>query len=88
MQFQIKRDILIKSLSVAHNIIERKSTLPILGNVLLETKNNVLTIIATDLDLLFRDDNLWSTFRKNLINIRGKYNWFKAAKNFINQIYK
>ena len=56
MQFQIKRDILIKSLSVAHNIIERKSTLPILGNVLLETKNNVLTIIATDLDLLFRDE--------------------------------
>tara|TARA_B100000242_G_scaffold131031_1_gene92718 strand:- start:634 stop:1617 length:984 start_codon:yes stop_codon:yes gene_type:complete len=37
---------------------------------------------------LFRNDNLWSTFRKNLINIRGKYNWFKAAKNFISQIYK
>ena len=42
MQFQIKRDTLIKSLSIAHNIIERKNTIPILANVLLETKKNVL----------------------------------------------
>ena len=31
MQFQINRDVLLKSLSVAHNIIERKNTLPILS---------------------------------------------------------
>ena len=37
MQFQIKRDTLLKSLSIAHNIIERKNTIPILANVLLET---------------------------------------------------
>ena len=53
MQFQIKRDTLLKSLSIAHNIIERKNTLPILSNVLLEAKNNRLTIVATDLDLYF-----------------------------------
>ena len=34
MKFQIKRDILLKSLSIAHNVIERKNTLPILSNVL------------------------------------------------------
>ena len=55
MQFQIKRDTLIKSLSIAHNIIERKNTIPILANVLLETKNNVLSIVGTDMDLVFRD---------------------------------
>ena len=48
MQFQIKRDVLLKSLSIAHNIIERKNTLPILSNVLLEIKNNKLNIVATD----------------------------------------
>ena len=52
MQFQIKRDTLIKSLSIAHNIIERKNTIPILANVLLETKKNVLSIVATDMDLV------------------------------------
>ncbi len=55
MQFQIKRDTLLKSLSVAHNIIERKSTIPILANVLLETKNKKLSVIATDLDIIFHD---------------------------------
>ena len=56
MQFQIKRDTLLKSLSIAHNIIERKNTIPILANVLLETKNNKLNIIATDLDIIFHDE--------------------------------
>ncbi len=56
MQFQIKRDILLKSLSIAHNIIEKKNTIPILANVLLEVKNNKLNIVATDLDIVFRDE--------------------------------
>ena len=53
MHFQIKRDILLKSLNFAHNIIERKNTLPILSNVLLEAKAKTLSIVATDLDLVF-----------------------------------
>tara|TARA_B100001996_G_scaffold338535_1_gene291040 strand:- start:391 stop:1512 length:1122 start_codon:yes stop_codon:yes gene_type:complete len=56
MQFQIKRDKLLKSLSIANNIIERKNTIPILANVLLEVKNNILSIVATDLDIVFRDE--------------------------------
>ena len=55
MHFQIKRDILLKSLNFAHNIIERKNTLPILSNVLLEAKAKTLSIVATDLDLVFHD---------------------------------
>ncbi len=56
MQFQIKRDVLLKSLAIAHNIIERKNTLPILSNVLLEVKNKKLSIVATDLDLIFFEE--------------------------------
>ena len=56
MHFQIKRDTLLKSLNIAHNIIERKNTLPILSNVLLDIKGNKLSIVATDLDLVFYDE--------------------------------
>tara|TARA_B110000027_G_C16074361_1_gene280631 strand:+ start:7 stop:1122 length:1116 start_codon:yes stop_codon:yes gene_type:complete len=56
MQFLIKRDILLKSLSLVQGIIEKKNTLPILSNVLLEVKNGKLFIIATDLDLVFYDE--------------------------------
>ena len=55
MQFQIKRDTLLKSLSVAHNIIEEKIQYSILANVSLEIKNNILNIVATDLDIVFHD---------------------------------
>ena len=56
MQFSIKRDVLLKSLTLVQGIIEKKNTLPILSNVLLDAKNGKLSIIATDLDLVFYDE--------------------------------
>jgi|TARA_B100001093_G_scaffold173784_1_gene166639 DNA polymerase III subunit beta len=56
MQFSIKRDVLLKSLSLVQGVVEKKNTLPILSNVLLEAKNNKLVIVATDLDLVFYDE--------------------------------
>ena len=56
MQFVIKRDALLKSLTLAQGIIEKKNTLPILSNVLLDVKNGKLSIVATDLDLVFYDE--------------------------------
>ena len=56
MQFIIKRDVLLKSLTLIQGIIEKKNTLPILSNVLLDAKNGKLTLIATDLDIVFFDE--------------------------------
>ncbi len=56
MQFSIKRDTLLKSLNLVQGVVEKKNTLPILSNVLLEAKNGKLIIIATDLDLIFYDE--------------------------------
>ena len=36
--------------------MKKKNTLPILSNVLLDVKNGKLSIIATDLDLVFYDE--------------------------------
>ena len=56
MQFIIKRDILLKSLNYVQGIVEKKNTLPILSNVLLQLKDNKLSILATDLDIAFYDE--------------------------------
>ena len=56
MEFLVKRDALLKSLTLAQGIIEKKNTLPILSNVLLNAKDGKLSIIATDLDLVFYDE--------------------------------
>ena len=55
MQFEVKRDILLQSLNFVQGVVEKKNTLPILSNVLLQLKNNSLNIIATDLDIIFYD---------------------------------
>ncbi len=56
MQFIVKRDTLLKSLNFVQGIVEKKNTLPILSNVLLQLKENKLSIIATDLDIVFYDE--------------------------------
>ena len=56
MQFIVKRDILLKSLNYAQGVVEKKNTLPILSNVLLQLKNNKLSIVATDLDIVFYNE--------------------------------
>ncbi len=56
MQFIVKRDILLKSLNYVQGVVEKKNTLPILSNVLLQLKNNKLSIVATDLDIVFYDE--------------------------------
>tara|TARA_B100001093_G_scaffold496664_1_gene542655 strand:+ start:4400 stop:5515 length:1116 start_codon:yes stop_codon:yes gene_type:complete len=56
MQFIVKRDILLKSLNFVQGIVEKKNTLPILSNVLLQLKGSKLSIIATDLDIVFYDE--------------------------------
>tara|TARA_S200000501_G_scaffold354900_1_gene376031 strand:- start:132 stop:1247 length:1116 start_codon:yes stop_codon:yes gene_type:complete len=56
MQFSVKRDVLLKSLNFVQGIVEKKNTLPILSNVLLQLQNNKLSIVATDLDIIFQDE--------------------------------
>ena len=56
MQFVVKRDILLKSLNLVQGVVEKKNTLPILSNVLLQLKDKKLSIVATDLDIIFYDE--------------------------------
>ena len=50
MEFQIEKSEFIRGLRLASSIADRKSTMPILANVLLRTnKNNRLAVVATNL---------------------------------------
>ena len=56
MEFNINRDIILKSLGHAYGIIEKKTALPILSNVLIEAKEQKIKITATDLDLIYSEE--------------------------------
>ena len=53
MKFSVNQQDLQKSLNYCQGVIEKRSTLPILSNVLLSANNSSLIITATDLDLIF-----------------------------------
>lgn len=51
MQFVAKREEILKDLTLMQGVVERKSTRPILANVLLETEANGIRVYATDLEV-------------------------------------
>ena len=53
MKFNVNQQDLQQALNYCQGVIEKKSTLPILSNILMDANNSKLTITATDLDLIF-----------------------------------
>ena len=51
MKTSIERAALLKSLNHVQSVVERRNTIPILSNVLIEARNQELKLTATDLDM-------------------------------------
>lgn len=51
MKFSINREQLLKPLQQVASVVERRQTLPVLSNVLLEIRDNHLSLTGTDLEL-------------------------------------
>jgi DNA polymerase-3 subunit beta len=55
MEIKIDRDIILKCLSHIQGVVEKKNTLPILANVLIEAFDNKIQISATELDIIITE---------------------------------
>jgi len=51
MEFTVKRSSLLSELNLVQGVIERKTTIPILSNILIEASGSQIGITATDLDV-------------------------------------
>ena len=51
MKFKINQSIFFKTLSHLQGIVDKKNSLPILSNILIEAKNNQLILSSTDMDI-------------------------------------
>src|SRR6201986_4400324 len=54
MEFSVSKSALLNELTTTQGVVERKTTIPILSNLLVEAKGAQLTITATDLELSIR----------------------------------
>lgn len=55
MKFSIERAALLRTLGHAQSVVERRNTIPVLSNVLLDASDGKLVISATDLDIQTRE---------------------------------
>jgi DNA polymerase-3 subunit beta len=51
MEFSVAKSALLNELATTQGVVERKTTIPILSNLLVEAKGSQITITATDLEL-------------------------------------
>ena len=51
MKISVERGVLLKAVSQAQSVVERRNTIPILANVLIEADGSDVTFRATDLDI-------------------------------------
>ena len=51
MKFSIERGTLLKAVAQAQSVVERRNTIPILANVLIEADGDAVQFLATDLDI-------------------------------------
>ena len=56
MKFSIDKSALLTALQHVHSVVERRNTIPILSNVLIEAKNSKIKITATDLDIIYFEE--------------------------------
>src|SRR4029450_13084002 len=54
MEFVVRKNDLLRELQLFQGIVERKNTIPILANVLMEAKGDEIRFLATDLEVGLR----------------------------------
>ncbi|MCX6593183.1 MAG: DNA polymerase III subunit beta, partial [Acidobacteria bacterium] len=54
MEFTVSKANLVRELSFSQGVVEKKTTIPILSNVLIEASGDRITLTATDLELGIR----------------------------------
>lgn len=54
LKIKVNRDDFLRALSAVQSIVEKRSSMPILSNILLEAAEGEMVITATDLEIIFR----------------------------------
>lgn len=79
MMIEVEQKDLISLLSKTQNIVEKRNTMPILVNVLLEADNGKLKVFATDLEVSLTDETPVVREKKGRVAVNAK-NLFDIVK--------
>jgi DNA polymerase-3 subunit beta len=80
MEFTIQKSDFVKALSRAQSVVDRKSTMPILGNILLQAGETSLTIAATDLSVGIQGNYAANVRRIGSVTVAAK-SFYEIIRN-------
>lgn len=88
MEIKIEKGLLSEGLNWVQSVVDRKTTMPILSNVLLEARGNVLTLSATDLEAVVTGSMKAEVVTPGKITVpaRGFYEIVKELPNQMVQV--
>lgn len=72
MEFTIEKDVFLKGLQKVQGIIEKKTSMPILANILIESINDKIEITATDLEVALIASYPAKVLQEGKITVSGK----------------
>ena len=72
MEIKAKRGDLLATLYWTQNIVERRNTMPILANVLIEAQKNEIRLTATDLEIGVRGQVEGEVSKEGTITVSAK----------------
>jgi DNA polymerase-3 subunit beta len=72
MEFVVRRNDLLRELQLFQGIVERKNTIPILANVLMDAKNGEVHFLATDLEVGLRSKCPASSVKPGSVTVPAK----------------
>ncbi len=81
MKVTIERSALVKALGHVQSVVERRNTIPILSNVLLQADGGALTLTATDLDIEVSEAAPADVSRKGSTTVSA-LNFFEIVRRF------
>lgn len=72
MKLSVEKKDLLNVIARAQNIVEKRNTMPILANVLIEAKNDVMRAFATDLEVSLTDEIIASLKSPGKVAVNAK----------------
>ena len=72
MELVVRKSDLLKELSLLQGIVERKNTIPILANVLLDASKDEVSLLATDLDVGLRSTCVATVTKPGTLTLPAK----------------
>src|SRR6266704_208423 len=72
MEFRVDKDTFTKALQKIQGIVEKRNTMPILSNTLIEAYNDTLYITATDLEVGMKSSYPTTVIKEGKITVSAK----------------